>query len=1000
MGAIRQPAFGSLLKQYRLAATLSQQALAERSGLSVRAISDLERGVNRRPQPTTLQRLTTALHLAAADRAALLAARSNGTPAPHGSAPLALLSGRDAPPWHIGPPPLVGRRAELTLLETHLSGAGPPVLLLAGEPGIGKTRLLHEAAGAAAAYGLRVLQGGRQRRAGGQPYAPLLDALRDHLGRQPVARLRTELRDCAWLVRLLPELAAGPIEALPPWTLPPSQERRLMFEAVRRVMANGAGPAGTLLVLDDLQWAGADALDLLTSLLNSSAGAAIRVVGAYRDSELHPQGALTSLLADLAQAGQIVHHRLARLMPDETRELLDMLLEGQEASRVAARERIARRTEGLPLFAVSFARDVQVGTLAPGGEEAVPWDVTQGIRQRVAALPAATQDVLGVAAAVGRVVSCPLLLSVVERPEVEVLAALETACRAQLLLEAGNDCYQFTHDVIREVIEADLATGRRGLLQRRIAEALARTPGEPSVDALAYHYGESDDQDKALLYLAQAGDHARAQYASATAETYYRELIERLDRLTRAPEAARTREKLGAVLHMDGRYAAALEVLEQAASVYQATRDLESLARTTALIGWAHSWNGTPLDGLERLWPLTQRLEATGARHGLAELYAALAPLLFATGRYSDLLVTAERTAGMAREAGDARLLAGAEGARGLALRMMGHVQEARQVLEEVIPLAAAAGDFFALVTALHNVAFIYLMLGEFHRGAAAVERTREITERSGDLGESAFRWSNRGRGAFYRGDWAQAGEDIREGLALRPQVGTTWIFAYVLLETGRLYMAKGERDVAAGHLEECLAMVEPMGDLQARRWAQGLLAERDLLERRPDAARRRLTPLLDRADLEEPDVTALLPLLAWTHLALGDTGQADHVAADAVRRGRAESHRLALTDALRVQSMIMSAQQRWNEAALSLDEGLILARAMPYPYAEARLLHVYGEVKARQGQREPAQQHLAAALTLFQRLGAGADIAVAEQALADLGSSDPVPHAGVARAH
>lgn len=158
--------------------------------------------------------------------------------------------------------------------------------------------------------------------------------------------------------------------------------------------------------------------------------------------------------------------------------------------------------------------------------------------------------------------------------------------------------------------------------------------------------------------------------------------------------------------------------------------------------------------------------------------------------------------------------------------------------------------------------------------------------------------------------------------------------------------------------------------------------------------------PLLDRADLEEPDVTALLPLLAWTHLALGNTGQADHVAADAVRRGQAESHRLALTDALRVQSMIMSAQQRWNEAALSLDEGLILARAMPYPYAEARLLHVYGEVKARQGQREPAQQHLAAALTLFQRLGARADIAVAEQALADLGSSDPVPHAGVAWAH
>src|SRR5207245_7927422 len=88
-------------------------------------------------------------------------------------------------------------------------------------------------------------------------------------GQTPL-RLRADLRGCAWLVRLLPELAEGPIEPLPGWTLAPEHERRLMFKAVQRFLANVAGPAGTLLVLDDLQWAGADALDLLATLVRAA----------------------------------------------------------------------------------------------------------------------------------------------------------------------------------------------------------------------------------------------------------------------------------------------------------------------------------------------------------------------------------------------------------------------------------------------------------------------------------------------------------------------------------------------------------------------------------------------------------------------------------------------------------------------------------------------------------------------------------------------------------
>src|SRR5207237_2343845 len=138
-----------------------------------------------------------------------------------------------------------------------------------------------------------------------------------HLTTQPLAQARASLQGCAWLVRLLPELAGGSIEPLPTWTLPPEQERRLLFGAVGRYLANVAGPAGTLLVLDDLQWAGPDALDLLATLVRSAVEIPLRVIGAYRDTEVQPHDPLSILLADLAHAGLAARRLLAPLQREE-----------------------------------------------------------------------------------------------------------------------------------------------------------------------------------------------------------------------------------------------------------------------------------------------------------------------------------------------------------------------------------------------------------------------------------------------------------------------------------------------------------------------------------------------------------------------------------------------------------------------------------------------------------------------------------------------------------
>ncbi len=533
--------FGDLLKRHRLRAGLTQEALAGRARLSVRAISDLERGVNRAPHADTLGLLVGALSLPPGERArfeALGRGRLEGTPA--GPRPPAR-PGRPRQLQGYAPPaipgwmwdtalPLVGREREVAVLKAHLAGEGPPLLVLAGEPGIGKTRLLQEAASRAIPRSWAVLAGGCGRGAG-EPFAPLLQALERHVASRSVAALRAELAGCAWLVRLLPDLPPEALEPLPHWVLPPEQERHLLFKAVGRILANLAGAAGTLLLLDDLQWAGADACDLLASLLRQPPDMPLRVVGAYRDTEVGPEHPLALALAELGDAQLVSQRTLKPLAPPEAQALFLRALSepGQDGAALAAQ--VASRAGGVPFYVVSYARSVRGRQSEERATPGVPWDLRQSIRRRVQVLPEAARTLLGTAAVMGRVVPRALLLEAVALPEGEVLDALEQACRAGLLEETGDDAYAFVHDLIREVVEADLGLARRRLLHRQVAQALERGSGRPPLEALAFHFREAGDAARAAIYLEQAGDSASAQFAHAAAAAHYRHLVACLEGL-------------------------------------------------------------------------------------------------------------------------------------------------------------------------------------------------------------------------------------------------------------------------------------------------------------------------------------------------------------------------------------------------------------------------------------------------------------------------------------
>jgi tetratricopeptide (TPR) repeat protein len=314
---------------------------------------------------------------------------------------------------------------------------------------------------------------------------------------------------------------------------------------------------------------------------------------------------------------------------------------------------------------------------------------------------------------------------------------------------------------------------------------------------------------------------------------------------------------------------------------------------------------------------------------------------------------------------------------------MVGRVTEAHQLFEEATRLAEAVGDPNLLGLALIHVAYSSTIHGQFGLSSRYYQRAVEVAKRQSDPSSITFATAMHGWLACLLGEWDQAQVDSARAVSMSRQVSVPWATAYALLHRGQLRLVEGQWDEAAPYLEEAIILAEHSRDIQALRQASGLLAELEILAGGPAAARARLVPLLDRPGLEEYDVTALLPVLAWAHLEVGEVTQAGDVVEQAIRRTRPENLRLVLVEALRVQAMVAARLAQWEETERALEEGLSLARSMPYPYAEARLLHLAGKLCIHLGQSETARERLARALAVFQRLGARKDIEQVERDLA-----------------
>jgi tetratricopeptide (TPR) repeat protein len=328
---------------------------------------------------------------------------------------------------------------------------------------------------------------------------------------------------------------------------------------------------------------------------------------------------------------------------------------------------------------------------------------------------------------------------------------------------------------------------------------------------------------------------------------------------------------------------------------------------------------------------------------------------------------------------------------RGTTIGLMGRLEEARRVLEERLSLAEAANDYWGQLSAAHYLGKLTVPQGDFDAALHYHGRALELAERLGARSRISAETSNLSEVLFYLGDWARARSHAERAveLARAESSGLTasyFQYADVFRRLGMIRGAMGEWKDALPCVEESVALAEKIPYPEAVRSGHGVLAERELLEGKPQAALDRLEPLVEGSYPEELGVVRLLPYLAWAYLELGDDDRAQEVVLEGIERARTQGNRLALVELLKVRGMVLARRRSQDEAESAFEEAVSVARSVGYPFAEARVLYEWGSVGVVGPNPTRGRARLEEAGEIFRRLGSRPYSKLAQKAIAGSG--------------
>jgi DNA-binding CsgD family transcriptional regulator/tetratricopeptide (TPR) repeat protein len=874
----------------------------------------------------------------------------------------------------------IGRSRELAELEAALADASagrPSLAFIAGESGVGKTRLLKELERGALAADARVVSGDCVSLGEDElPYAPIVAALRsltrdgdpvlDELG--PATR--------AGLASLLPELA--PATALPVLDRDaPSQSQSRVFEALLTLLEHLGRDEPVVLAIEDLHWADASTRAFLSFLARSLRAERVLVVASYRPDELHRRHPLRPLLAELERGPRARRIELVALTrPELAEQLEDILGATPDDARVA---RMYARSEGNPLFTEEL--------LAAGldGRGELPPTLRDALMVRIEALPQDAQEALRVLAA-GRSLDHALLAETAGLDAAALREALREAAAGHVIEVDEEGDYAFRHALLREVVHDDLLPGEHAELHLALARAfehrMQEQGGNPRLAAgIAHHYLSAGDQPAGFAAAVRAGDAADEVHAHGEAARLYEralqlwarvpdpEALAGIDHATLLCRAASTHDDK---LRSEALYEAALSEIDEAEEPYRAADLLEHLAHVRWNLGAAEAGLAT----LERGLALLPADDSSPER---ALLLGLRAKFLMLRGRHRSAIEAARDALEAAEAASEPAARSRALNVLGTSHMALGHVDEGAAKLREALDLAVAEGCLPEMRGAYINLADLLHQRGRSDEGRAVAVEGAQRTAGTG--GFSSWVSSIEAEIALDTGDWAYAERHLPDP---GPVTGTT--FVNFALRHAELALGHGDSARARTLLDQVDAAAVNIDEPQFLGVMGALRAE---LERRSgdlDAARAAIRRALDRIETCTDDVVRLARVAAVGVVVEADAAQRACDVGDEEERRRAlmeADFHLGRTGAAAEdggpveEAWLRSAEAEHARANGKADPAAHEAAAEAWeavqrPYPAALMRWRAGEAHVAAGDREAASASLQRAHVVAARLGAG----------------------------
>ncbi|MDN3356707.1 helix-turn-helix transcriptional regulator [Actinomadura sp. DC4] len=862
---------------------------------------------------------------------------------------------------HEVSPAFVGRKAELATLTDacdRARGGTPGAVLLGGEAGGGKTRLVDEFAARVCDDTLVLAGGCLELSTAGFPYAPFTAALRQlvrEAGAAEIAALmpRDGARD---LARLLPEFGEAPADR------DPDTARARLFEQMLVLLERLAERRPLILVIEDAHWADRSTRDLLVFLLRNLRHTAVLVIITFRSDELHRGHPMRPVIAELERIEGVVRLDLPRLTRAETAgQLAGIIGHAPDATLIAM---VYERSSGIPLLIEATAETPDCG---------MPQSVRDLVLAGVNRLPEDTQDLLRLASTGGVRFGHTVLSEVAGLSDTALSAALRPAVDANVLL-ADEEAYAFRHALIWEAIHDDLLPGEHGRAHRRFAEALEANPslslaGRPAVE-ITMHWAKSHDHERAL----PAAWKAAGESASAFAYAEQLQMLERvLELWDRVPDAEtrigtdhvsvlqRAAQAAGACGEPDRGLAFVRAALAETDERTDPERVALLLRRRAALVFVLGRAGG--VDDLRRALSLVPSASVVRA-----EVLAPLGRALVLLGRHDEARPISEETLELAERFDDECTAADAHNNLAIAESIDGRFTDAMARLETARAQAEHAHDGDTVLRSMVNTADALEAYGDPEAALEVAQRTLTLAESLGRARtKGIFAANNLTEAQISLGRWDDAVETFERAAELSPPPG---LRGQHLLNRGEIAAARGESAVAAAIVEELRALYAaddpypqqllPLASLVIE-WR---LAEGDV-PGAVDATRRAIT----EQDLHR-DVRHAWPILVAGMRACA--AQRDAALAAKVR---------AVADATPAHGPVMTARRLTVIAESTRAEGAVdrpawsaavaAWDALGYPYPLAYALLRSAEAAVAEGDRESAAVSLSRAAELTDRLGA-----------------------------